>query len=218
MTCPKLENHRLNTVDFHRFDQLHPEGKKLISSWFQRAWNARDNPVEDVFEPFIFAWFAFNGWASCVADEDIDRKYVNALATDQRMNADFKVAVENPTSLASVNARELASFLPIFDVKTLRKKSLLRYEPYEDRKQRVTDYLDRGATRFEPQCWQKHHDAGEEVPLDWEHTLQAIYKIRCNLFHGLKSAHSEMDKRIVSAAFLTLLHFINEAKYLDIIP
>ena len=44
---------------------------------------------------------------------------------------------------------------------------------------------------------------------------EAYLKVRCNLFHGQKSAHSEMDRLIVSAAFLTLVHFVKEAGYLQ---
>ena len=32
------------------------------------------------------------------------------------------------------------------------------------------------------------------MPPDWAHILKAIYKVRSNLFHGQKAAHSEMDK------------------------
>ena len=37
--------------------------------------------------------------------------------------------------------------------------------------------------------------------LNWSHTLNAIYRVSCNLFHCEKVAHSEMDQRIVSPAF-----------------
>jgi hypothetical protein len=35
--------------------------------------------------------------------------------------------------------------------------------------------------------------------------------VRCNLFRGEKAPHSEMDQRIVTAAFGTLIYFIREA-------
>lgn len=41
----------------------------------------------------------------------------------------------------------------------------------------------------------------------WPHFIQAVYRARCNLFHGEKSAHSEMDRIIVSTALLSLTGF-----------
>jgi hypothetical protein len=55
---------------------------------------------------------------------------------------------------------------------------------------------------------------GEQCPIDWPHTITGIYKVRCNLFHGQKAAHSEMDRHIVAAAFRTLVFFMREAEYL----
>ena len=75
-------------------------------------------------------------------------------------------------------------------------------------------YFSSGATKFEPQCWQTHNASGEEAPLDWAHTLAALYRVRCNLFHGEKSAHSEMDQRVVHAALKVLVDFLDEAEYL----
>ncbi len=86
-----------------------------------------------------------------------------------------------------------------------------------NRRETVNYYHSHGITAFEPKCWKRHIDSGEDVPLDWAHILKGIYKVRCNLFHGQKSAHSEMDKQIVSAAFLTLVHFVKEADYLKLV-
>jgi hypothetical protein len=46
------------------------------------------------------------------------------------------------------------------------------------------------------------------VPLDWAHTVKAIYRVRCNLFHGEKARTSEDDERIVLAARDVLAVFI----------
>jgi hypothetical protein len=78
----------------------------------------------------------------------------------------------------------------------------------------VKRYLDAGVTAYAPQCWKRHHDAKVPVPLDWPHTLAALYRVRCNLFHGEKAAHSEMDQRIVADALRTLVSFLREAQYL----
>ena len=46
------------------------------------------------------------------------------------------------------------------------------------------------------------------ISLDWPHTLSAIYRIRCNLFHGEKTLHSDNDVILVSLAFRVLVNMI----------
>jgi hypothetical protein len=57
-------------------------------------------------------------------------------------------------------------------------------------------YLDAGARKCEPQCYLEH----DAVPLDWGHTLAALYRVRCNLFHGEKARSSENDRVVVARA------------------
>jgi len=57
-------------VIHHRFEELHPEGQKLIHGWAERAVAQSDCAERDSFEPFIFGWIALNGWACCVTAED----------------------------------------------------------------------------------------------------------------------------------------------------
>ncbi len=215
MNCPELTNSQVanRQVNFDNYALLHYEGKQLIRSWFDRAWESHRTFGNNDFEAFIFVWFSFNGWASCVTNTDRDAEFIKALSGNSRMNDDFKSLVDNNPSLAE-NAREFTSLLPIFDIKTLKHRRILTYDNYDDRAERVEYYLNRGITQFEPACWKRHKDSGEDVPLDWKHILKAIYKVRCNLFHGQKAVHSEMDRQIVSATFLTLFHFITEAGYL----
>ena len=52
------------------------------------------------------------------------------------------------------------------------------------------------------------------MPLDWPHTLEALYRVRCNLFHGEKGLDSEMDALIVSSAFRVLVHFLHDSGYI----
>lgn len=214
MTCPELvsPNPRPRRVEFSRYELLHVEGKQLISGWFRRAWAERDCRREETFEPFIFSWFAFNAWAACVTDIDTDREIIDALASDQTINTDFLDLFQNNPSV-SEKISSFSELLPIFDVKSLRRTRITRGNTVT-RRDRVLHYLAHGANRFEPSCWQRHYDAGQAMPIDWAHIIKAIYKVRCNLFHGLKDAHSEMDQIIVHSAFMTLIYFLDSAGYL----
>jgi len=57
--------------------------------------------------------------------------------------------------------------------------------------------------------------AGESVPIDWPHTLAAVYQVRCNLFHGHKAAHSEMEPAIVFRRVSHTSHFFDAGEYLS---
>jgi hypothetical protein len=91
MICPELINPNLRgmPIDFDHYRHLHPEGQRLISGWFERAWSMRDCQGDDCFEAFIFAWIAFNGWATCTTELDDDYKYLDALKRDQTLSHDF---------------------------------------------------------------------------------------------------------------------------------
>jgi hypothetical protein len=216
MTCPELVRPRASiaTLDFWLYSSLHHKGRQLVGGWFTRAWEARECRPEDSFEPFIFTWFAVNGWAACVTGVDQDRAYLDALMCDQKMCQDFaRLLTDGETPFGS-HAADFNRLWPIFEVKELRRRHIIQFDR-GDRGTIVKGYLAKGARRFEPLCWKRHIDAGEKVPLDWPHTLAALYRVRCNLFHGEKAAHSEMDQQVVSCAFRTLLHFFTAAQYLE---
>jgi hypothetical protein len=199
--------------DLSRYAMLHPEGKQLIFGWLQRAWGYKDCRQNEAFEPFIFTWFAFNGWAACVTDTDKDRDIINILANDQTINNDFRNAIIHDRDL-STSVHTLIEYFPVFDVKTLRKLGLLHHQQ-DTRHNTVMYYLNRNANKYEPICWKNHYDSGETVPVDWEHIINAIYKVRCNLFHGEKSIHSEMDQIIVHSSYLVLVYFLIRVGYLN---
>lgn len=229
-------------VDFRSYTSLHHEGQEHIRSWFEHGWNLRfgfenvshiqkpdqswvkddyqvSSPdreaVERCIGAFSFLWFAFNAWAACVTDTDRDRVYLYALLQNDTICQDFLRLTSDPGSPAGFYTRWFAGLWPIFDVKKLYRQGIGRFEAKE-RREVVDYYLGRGARRFEPQCWEKHKKAGEQIPVDWPHTLVALYKVRCNLFHGQKMLHSENDRMVVFVAFHTLLYFLRSANYFDI--
>jgi hypothetical protein len=131
----------------------------------------------------------------------------------------FQAALNSPDSDLVQHASNFASLWPIFDVRALRRRGIRTWDASHlgrtERAALVKDYLSRGAKSFQPQCWGRHKQAGQQPPLDWPHTLSALYRVRCNLFHGEKAAHSEMDQGVVASALQTLLHFVHHTKYLE---
>jgi hypothetical protein len=43
---------------------------------------------------------------------------------------------------------------------------------------------------------------------DFENIVRAVYRIRCNLFHGGKSAHESRDKRLIVLSNVILNHWV----------
>jgi hypothetical protein len=178
-----------------------------------RAWERRNCEAYDSFEPFIFTWIAFNGWAACVSGLDRDREWLDALMEDQTISSDFERLVSSHESSISTHAHAFYGMWPIFKAQDLRRRGVFRHHSGE--RQHIIDYYRAaGVEHYEPQCWFRHQQEGMPMPLDWPHTLAALYRVRCNLFHGEKAAHSEMDAAIVSSAFRTLVHFLHEAQYI----
>ena len=191
---------------------MHEQSRRLIGSWFHKAIQNQDAPPEDSFEPFIYAWFAFNGWAACATNEDSDSKYMQKLISDRSLLSQFSEIVDNDSEFRTL-AHDFAAYWPIFTVKFLRGMSI-DLRDAGNRADVVDHFLSHGATKFEPQCWQRHRDQGEPCPCDWPHTISAIYRVRCNLFHGEKAASSPIDQNIVCAAFRVLAGFIQKADLL----
>lgn len=195
-----------------RIYQLHEQSRHLINGWFQKASDLDDAPPEESFEPFIFAWFAVNAWAACVMNCDQDSEIMKKLIQDQSLNEKFNRLFKDDIEF-HMRATAFAECWPIFEVKSLKRLNVNR-SGEATRREIVNEYLEAGAERFEPRCWKKHLDLGEPCPCDWPHTIAAIYRVRCNLFHGEKSPYSLIDQTIVHSAFRVLVDFFRKAEVL----
>ena len=211
MICSELVKHAY--VDQERYRSLSSDGRDLIFRWFEQARQIKDHQGTACFEAFFCTWLAFNGWATCVTDEDQDGECIDALKRDSNLCQDFTACIRNTTSLLARASRELASFWPIFDVRDLRRRNL--HAPGADRRDRVNYYLDHGAHSFAPRCGKKHRDADQPFPIDWPHTLMPSIRYGATSFMGGKGLDSEEDQRILIAANKTLLSFLEQGHYLE---
>ena len=216
MDCYKEYQNRIlnNQVVISKYTDLHPDGRRLIDGWFEHSWEMKERGPESSFEPFIFAWIAFNAWAVCVTDKDSERDWLRSLMRDRIMNERFNSLVSNRKSVVSRYAIEFHSLWPIFKAQTLRRKQAFRGYHHPNRQSMINFYYENGIKDFEPGCSKRHREEGHPIPNDWPHTLYALYRVRCNLFHGEKSAHIESDQMIVYRAFRFLVNFLRIARYL----
>lgn len=190
------------------FRHLHKDGRRLIQAWFWRAHDRRACCPADSFEPFIFAWIAFNGWSSCVTGEDLDGEMVRRTANCPALRADFAALTSSDAPFAAQVDR-FADLWPVFKGQQVRQHGYYS-APSNRRDEVVKEYMNHGGIDYAPKCAGFHRNRGELIPQDWPHTLHTIYRVRCNLFHGEKSPHSEMDAGIVKAAFDVLVAFMEK--------
>ncbi len=196
----------------HRFVMLHPDGRKLIAHWFRLAQKQLDCDPADSFEPFIYAWFALNGWAACCTEKDQDRQIILALSACPELMQKFDQSLTESAEFRAT-AERFRSFMPVFKVQELRRKRIRMHNAIA-RDQMIAHYFAQGAEKFAPDCFQTHAESGEAIPLDWPHVLAAIYQVRCNLFHGDKAPHSEIDRVLVHSAFQILVQFLSRWQYM----
>lgn len=207
MTCSDLVKHKPSFGDKvapERFAQL--TARELVVGWHLKALAAKDP-----FEGFIYLWIAFNGWSACVTGLENDRDIVDALSLNEGLCRRFTALAERESRTAR-ESRTFATLWPIFRASELNRRHVVVTAAH--RNEQVRQMLEAGVAPA-PACWTRHADGREPVPLDWPHTLAAIYRVRNNLFHGNKASDSESDFEIVSAAYSSLVNFVTEAGLLD---
>ena len=116
--------------------------------------------------------------------------WLDALALNRTLSADFDAVVNNHGSPTAKAADEFARHWPVENERERR------------RERRSTP----GGWTRQPACWSTH-----PVRTDWPHTLITLYQVRCNLFDGDKGSDVERDQTVVHAALGVLLHFLSES-------
>ena len=212
MPCP-YANPSPRPLSIERFRHLHPDGRQLVQQWFGRAIDENANQQGSQFEAFIFLWFSFNGFASCVTGIDRDSEIIRKVGNCPDLRGKFD-NLRNSDGSFSSTVEAFAESWPIFKVQDLRRLGLL-HSGYSERTDLVKHYFTVPGASHEPECFEYHSARGELTPRDWPHALQAIYRVRCNLFHGEKSPSAEIDRRIVHQAFAVLASFMERARLLS---
>jgi hypothetical protein len=209
----KPRNEEEFTVDTSLYDYNY-NCQNIVLGWlsdgtsWERLVDGDSNDI--IFKAFISYWIAFNAWAACVTDHDTDWKWKLSLMKDARNSDKFKRLLEGDAAFRE-KARSFSFYWPIFKAQELRKNRVPSQEGNRDREAVVAAYHAHGVASFEPQCFFLHWEAGvdaREAHLDWPHTLAALYRVRCNLFHGEKKVASDNDREIVLSALRVLHHFM----------
>jgi hypothetical protein len=186
-------------MDFTAFASAHPETRDLVRNWYEEARLEEHRRPNAAFQPFMHLWISFNAWAARVTGAQNDAAMIKELAANRRLNEAFDALFLHSDGFERT-ARRFAAFWPIFSVIEVRRRGLYdllhgngRWEALE---KLLAAGVRRGPTRF--------YD--RDCPT-WDMSIEAIYVVRCNLFHGDKG-DAEDDLHIVHAAYKTLADFI----------
>jgi hypothetical protein len=138
----------------------------------------------DWFVAFCFLWMSFNGWISCITGGGTDRQMIDALCDDETLKGDFDDLMRRSTDFRNY----LGTFSSKWPIKDGAQGNIRR--------------------RPEPQEW-----TVDRKPR-WEQLLNAVYRVRCNLFHGNKGTYVERDKDLIEGAYKCLCSLAEESAIL----
>jgi len=174
-----------------------------------RATLARARPTRKRkdFYPgkFFELWRAFNTWFQAITQPPtpprrFDEAYrITAAGQDRTLSAAFTNLLQSSPRFQA-RAGEFYDLWPVFDHRWLRDQRLLFWGQATDAQGRRLSRMDYVKMCFQhqprpnsyrPSCFATQPpQAGPQhfvqVPMDWGHTLQAIYQVRCNYFHDIK--------------------------------
>lgn len=203
--------------DVRRYRELLPDARRLVNGWASKAYRTLDRTMQQgpgrvhlsgAFEAFIYAWISLNGWAACCCGTDSDRQLIQLLAREERLDEQFRALKREDASFAEAVGR-FGALWPIFrstDVQSVRDVAAQRHAD-GGRDELIRFYVDTFPHALRaPECHLRHRP--EQLEATWGHVLQALYRVRCNLFHGAKSMHSEADKEIVETAAAVLVPLV----------
>lgn len=198
-------------------DKADREFWTVMGDWVRRSRRAlRD---EEYFEALIYSWISFNAWVGRVVVDrkksNRDRFLVASAARDELLSTRFRHLLRANGRTAGA-AHQFHRRWPMFKARWLSDHELDSWgsRGYESRAAFRIRCLRQQPRKsdFAPSCFLHHQPSGTSlaaydpvhVPLDWAHTLHAIYMVRCSLFHGGKSFRYGGDAEFVKLAAMLL--------------
>lgn len=218
--CP--DQVKTGRLDPHRVDQ--GEFNYILMPWFRLFDEARQEQGQAAsMNALICLWIPFNAWLAQTIEKseqsENDARLVEAASHDTALMARFDQLLAADATFTNT-VTEFQSCWPIFKVRWLVEKGI---DPWGVARDDRGQYLDRASYRslcfsknpkpehYRPSCYQEHQDgsaalggAPHKVPLNWPHTLSAIYQIRCSLFHGGKTYQNSKDVELSQFAHAIL--------------
>lgn len=136
-----------------------------------KVWYNKARSEGDVFSKFVFLWFCFNAWLDYKTLKKTDAEMIKDLADKSPRVTDMLNAYNVPFNSGTEVFKN--------NLKTLTLMS--QQKPIEDVRGRKKSIRIKDENDFSNIVW-------------------AIYRIRCNLFHGGKEANDPRDLKLVMVA------------------
>jgi len=190
---------------------------RKVSCFDQGAGVDAQPPNAILYSDMICLWIAFNAWASYVIKDPDESQHdyllVDAAGRDGCLNKRFEDLLHDERKF-KCTAERFRSLWSVFKTTKLCVLGLPLWGPESSRDDYRAKCLgEDGLTErdYAPGCFKIHQKcpgnparySPNSVPLDWAHTLAAIYKVRCSLFHGKKDPKNILhDKFVRPAVFL----------------
>jgi hypothetical protein len=187
-------------VNFNKFhDSIY--APEIVRSAHTRATSADYPNGDPSFGNFFNLWIGFNAWYSVVTDEPTDWKSIKALGASQRLIDLFSNYRRDNQNFGEI-AKGFKQHWPVFDMRGIKRKTELLRLLLDQGRQRSMERLRESKVKRCPQSFDSQTEP------DWPDTLDAIYQIRCNLFHGDKGSGLD-DQMLVNFAYNVLREFID---------
>jgi hypothetical protein len=186
-------------MEFRNFQLLDAPLKNIVTEWYRTAQARPDEMYK-----FAELWMSFNGWGTCVTEQDSDNAMVMALSSETRLNEAFDALAQESSGFRD-QLNNFVQWWPIYDARAYRKKAREYAIPYSFDRATFVANAHKWRIRHRPRNWK----LGD--PISWSHTLWTIYQVRCNFIHGQKGTNIQTDRDIVRDAFDVLSHFISES-------
>jgi len=191
-------------VRFQNFHEMEPGAYGVVRTLVANA----GEPNQDQFLPFVLLWMAFNGWLSAVTDRDRDSKMLADIAAHTKVRAKYDQLI-NDSATFRTGIEDFERLWPIFDTRAARRSIGISQFRQMDRAAVLACLNPR---HIYPHGWIKSAD----TPPSWEHTLYALYRVRCNLFHGQKTPALERDRALALSAGAVLQTLIEDGRILEL--
>lgn len=231
INCPDIV--QASWLDADRVERQ--QFKYSFGTWARElAQHGADLEILEPMNSLVSLWIPFNSWlAQTIADSEkseIDSALVNAAGRDHALSGRFNQLLQVDQDFRE-RAERFRSYWPIFRVRWLIENGISAWGYQRDNQGRV---MERDAYRtlcfsknpkpnnYRPHCYLQHQDAKSftppggdptKVPLNWAHTINAIYQVRCSLFHGGKSFVNSRDLELTKLAYQILWRVWGEQQF-----
>ena len=159
------------------------------------------------FKKLINLWILFNGWLTIIVESeskniDFDWFLIGTAGWDSYLIEVFEYKKANDNKFKDL-VLEFKSKWPIISNRGLKEYHLEPWDTEGEKREVFTKKfhdVNKKLKHISPRCFYDH-SGDQYVPLDWAHVIQAIYGVRCDLFHGGKTHINDPDKYFVKHAF-----------------